>query len=391
MKILWVTGWYPNQNAPYEGDFIQRQAHAASLFHDIYVLYVHFSDNNLPNSGEVKINDHLVESRTFFSYKKGIFNQLNLIKRLIYFIQYRKQFKNYLKRFGLPDLIHIHIPLRLSLFGLWIKHQYKIPVVVSEHWGLYDKSVPYNIFHQSFLKKFFLRSFLRSADRIISVSRYLGETMKNFAKINTYAVINNVVDTSLFCQLQNEQNPLKTIVHISNMDEVKNPRGILQVMSLTLQKTNNVRFIIVGAKSDAFEIAAQKMDIDLNHIQFVGEIPYHKVAEYLQKSHGLFMFSIAETFSCVTAEALCCGIPVAAVDNSAFPELINESNGLLSKDFNVNAMTQTLLDIINKEDWDHKKISAEATAKFSYAQIGKEIGLTYEQVTTAFYKKNYPQ
>ena len=39
-KILWLCSWYPNRTDPYDGDFIQRHARAASLFHDIQVIRV---------------------------------------------------------------------------------------------------------------------------------------------------------------------------------------------------------------------------------------------------------------------------------------------------------------------------------------------------------------
>ena len=39
-KILWLVSWYPNRNDRFTGDFIQRHARAAAVYHDIYVLYV---------------------------------------------------------------------------------------------------------------------------------------------------------------------------------------------------------------------------------------------------------------------------------------------------------------------------------------------------------------
>jgi glycosyltransferase involved in cell wall biosynthesis len=389
MKILWVTGWYPNQNAPYEGDFIQRQARSASLFHSIYVLYVSLSRDNSDQLQEKKVNDHLVESVFSASMPGGILTKLNIVKQILYFIHYKKRFNDYMKRFGRPDIIHVHIPLKLSLFGLWIKYIYNIPVIVSEHWGIYDSSVPDNIYHKSFLKRYLLRTFLRKADMIISVSHYLGEGIKGFAGLHSYRVINNVVDTSLFSYKYHEDDAVKTIVHISDMHEVKNPLGVLQVICQTLHKRSDVKFIIIGVKSDKFENMARKMGINQNHIHFIGEIPYDQVAGYLQKCNGLLMFSMAETFSCVTAEALCCGIPVAAINTTAFPELINDTNGVLSNEFNVGAMTDALLKLLDNSSWKHEQISADAVSKYSYTHVGKDISLLYEKVLSNYHTYNH--
>ena len=39
-NILWLTSWYPNRLAPFDGDFIQRHAQAVALLHKIEVLFV---------------------------------------------------------------------------------------------------------------------------------------------------------------------------------------------------------------------------------------------------------------------------------------------------------------------------------------------------------------
>jgi len=40
MKVLWLTSWYPNDLDKWNGDFIQRQAHAAALYGNITVIHV---------------------------------------------------------------------------------------------------------------------------------------------------------------------------------------------------------------------------------------------------------------------------------------------------------------------------------------------------------------
>jgi len=40
MKLLWLTGWYPNKTEPYAGDFIQRHAAAVALYHEVEVIHL---------------------------------------------------------------------------------------------------------------------------------------------------------------------------------------------------------------------------------------------------------------------------------------------------------------------------------------------------------------
>jgi glycosyltransferase involved in cell wall biosynthesis len=380
MKILWITGWYPNKNAPYEGDFIQRQARAASLFEHIDVLYVNISENNSGSLQEEMTNENLVETRFYASSSWGVLRKLNVLRQGMYFFYCKRIFKEYIKKFGKPDIVHIHVPLKLSLIGLWIKRNYKIPVVVSEHWGIYDSSIPDSIYHQSFFKRYILRSFLRSVDAIIAVSHYLGQGILKFANVKSFQVINNVVDAEIFNYRNHIPDKFKTVVHISDMNEIKNPTGILQVIKIVTQKRKDTRFLIIGVKSDKYEKMANEMGIDPSHLLFINEIPYSQVANYLQNSNALLMFSLAETFSCVTAEALCCGVPVAAVNRAAFSELINEQNGVLANEFNANSLANALLVLLENSKWDHKKIAADAILKYAYEKVGKDISVLYKQI-----------
>ena len=39
-SILWLASWYPNELAPFDGDFIQRHAQSVSILHMVEVLHV---------------------------------------------------------------------------------------------------------------------------------------------------------------------------------------------------------------------------------------------------------------------------------------------------------------------------------------------------------------
>ncbi len=53
-----------------------------------------------------------------------------------------------------------------------------------------------------------------------------------------------------------------------------------------------------------------------------------------------------ETFGLVTAEALSCGTPVALYNNTALPELIDETCGVLAEDGNEDAMVRAVCEIL---------------------------------------------
>src|SRR5687767_13573545 len=74
-KILWLCSWYPNKTEPYNGDFIQRHAEAASLFNDIHVIHVAGSaQGSLQQNSEEEISrkegltEHLIYFRRSTSF-----------------------------------------------------------------------------------------------------------------------------------------------------------------------------------------------------------------------------------------------------------------------------------------------------------------------------------
>jgi len=68
--VLWLASWYPNKIKPFEGDFIQRHAKAASSYIPVTVFYVCQSgpgaDGN-EDSYVVYNNGNLTEVVIFFS------------------------------------------------------------------------------------------------------------------------------------------------------------------------------------------------------------------------------------------------------------------------------------------------------------------------------------
>lgn len=73
-KILWLCSWYPNRTDPFDGDFIQRHARAAALYHDIQVIRVVADSALAPGVVETERTDqaHLSEQIIYLGKGKGL-------------------------------------------------------------------------------------------------------------------------------------------------------------------------------------------------------------------------------------------------------------------------------------------------------------------------------
>src|SRR5262245_35962249 len=91
-KILWLCSWYPGKTEPFNGDFIQRHAQAASLYNDIYVVHVTGDTSGLikTTTTEIKeengLTEHIVyykKSGTAWGRFAGHYQLLSLYKNAI--------------------------------------------------------------------------------------------------------------------------------------------------------------------------------------------------------------------------------------------------------------------------------------------------------------------
>src|SRR5690348_16524225 len=56
-NILFLPSWFPNRLSPFNGDFVERHARAASLYNRITVLYIVKNTDRSPNTSANRGND----------------------------------------------------------------------------------------------------------------------------------------------------------------------------------------------------------------------------------------------------------------------------------------------------------------------------------------------
>ena len=281
---------------------------------------------------------------------------------------------------GKPDLVHVHIPYKAGLLGIWLKKRYKIPFIVSEHWGIYNKIVNDNYEKQNFFFKRIVSKTFHEANCWVSVSNYLSDGVKKMVFDGGFEIIPNTVDTGLFYFKLKDQGKFR-FIHVSNMVTLKNAEGILRAFKSFCKNNSSAELVMVGDnRKDIREFAAKLFSE--GKVKFRGEIPYQQVAKEMQDSNCLILFSDIENSPCVIGEALCCGVPVIATNVGGIPELVNEENGLLVEPGDEEGLASVMEKMIEQySSFDRKKITNAATAKFSYQKIGKEFDLLYQKET----------
>jgi glycosyltransferase involved in cell wall biosynthesis len=230
----------------------------------------------------------------------------------------------------------------------------------------------------SYFKKFIRRSFKHAAESV-SVSRYLAEGVNRLAGPAKFSIIPNATDTGLFYYKEREQGIFR-FIHVSNMVPLKNAEGILRAFKLLLDEGIKAELLMVGNPDDSMPNYAITTGLTNEQVRFTGEIPYTAVAEKMQESDCLLLYSNIENSPCVIGEALCCGLPVIATNVGGIPEITDSSNSLLTEPGNDSAFAGRMKEMIeNYTVYDRKKIAEAAKDRFSYDVIGKQFDDLYER------------
>jgi len=384
MKVLWLASIYPSKLFPYDGDFIQRHARATSLYCEVEVLHI-VKDKNGSLTDDVKeiVNtDGLLTERII--YYKPFKSSIKILDRFLSSLKYKRlsraAIKKYISQNGKPDLFHLHIAMKAGLTALWSKRKYKIPFLLTEHWGGYlNEAVP-NISDYNFVYQYYWKKIITGAAASSFVSGYLMHCIvKKYNTRNTF-VIPNVVDTGIFFSAEKQTADKIRFIHISTMVYQKNAEAILQALALLKDEFEFEMFlygpITLIQKQLIAELGLQ------DKVLLKGEVPQKELAKSMQQCDALILYSRFETFGCVLIEANACGIPVIVSDLEVFHEIIEEGvNGIFVKKENPEALAEKLREFVKQKNKFDKNLIARNTAeKYNYKEIGQQFINLYNNV-----------
>lgn len=368
--ILYLPSWFPSRKDPYPGDFIKRHAEAASLYNRITIFFTAVDDEiKQPEIAEEKINENLSIYVFYYPSKKGVLSPvINGFKR---FAALRKMYD---KVFGNspPDLVHVHVAYPAGLFALYLKKRKGLQYIISEHDGIYMPG--YDNYHvPGQFENRMVPVIYKNAKKVHAVSKSLGDALVNLKFVNDPPIIiPNVVNAEVFKYRRKERSGVFNFIHVSSLINQKNPEGMLAALSLVKQNRADFVLRIIGPENKRFRKLAKELSVE-KEVVFMGEIPYSEVADQVSKSDAMIHFTRYESFGCVIAESLCCGVPVIVSDLGVTRELITDRvNGLLVKENDVNDLADKILYFMtNNFHIREQQVAEENQQKFNYQRVGK--------------------
>lgn len=382
MKVIFVTRGWPTTTDPMSGNFEAVQAKAlAKRGIDVTVLYL-----------RKKSFAHIFELKAVVCKKEEGINVLSKTvsltelpgvgitknNRIDLWLRQRafcRLYEYYKKIFGDADLIHAHF-INQACDCKKVLEKYYVPFVITEHWSKMNQaSLDGNLA--------ILSEGYKWADKVISVSEALGESLKKKFGVDC-TVIYNMVPDHFF----NKENPINALndtkafrfISVGSLVAIKNFDIIIRALrkSRYLEKCE---LNIVGSGPNNDNLRQLIVELGLtNKVFLLGRKTPEEVCKLMAASDCFILTSRSETFGIVYIEAMAKGKPVIATTCGGPESFVNKSNGILIPTEDVEATTRAMDYMVeNIDKYDSEAISRYCYENFSEEYITKKIIDVYHE------------
>ncbi|WP_078123645.1 glycosyltransferase [Leptospira alexanderi] len=302
--------------------------------------------------------------------------------------------KRVIKEFE-PDLVHIHTPGLLGLYGINATEKYGIPTIGTYHTLMSEQDMYLSFYRLLKLDKLFLKvsksdkklkmkdlskiekfdkfnirkkvilkisnNIYERCDLIISPSHLIEKQLREFGLKTKIAVISNGLDLTSFKGSIKQLTSAPKLLHVGRISYEKNCDVILNAFKLIHDEIPDSTLTIIGdgPALPSLKVQAQNLGVE-NAVIFTGFMKREQLPEEYPKYDLFLTASTMETQGLVILESIACGLPAVGVDSFAIPELIHDGkNGYIAKPFDVKGIAEKAVAIL-KDPPLYEKFSKES-------------------------------
>ena len=297
--ILILSSWYPSEKRPFLGNYIQQYANSASKEYEITAIILEQNNERDNQFSEVQINGNFREIRFFYSRSIFGLSKIRVHKRAIAYA------KTSLSK---VDVLHVNVGLTNWWHFIKFKRALAVPMLYSEHGSFYLSD---NFKQLSIYQKLGLKKLIQSSSKTTAVSEILAVEMEKNGNKGVQIIGNSLPNTWQNLPISNPKNRPYSFLHISTLDRLKNPMGILKAVLLLKEKgIVDFQLTILSEESSA-ELERFVVSNKLcEYVRFLGAHEHDELPDIYSQNHCFVLNSNYETFSIVLAEAMFFGLHI---------------------------------------------------------------------------------
>lgn len=228
------------------------------------------------------------------------------------------------------DVVHAHTGLPDGLASARLAQSLGLPLIVTEH----DRSLRYRLVEQPDVRAAY-RRLLNEADATVAVSGHFKALISSLAGVGHEAmgVISNPVPAAFFAEPLDRPRDEHELLYVGGRKENKGMPVLLEAFAEVHAARPDVHLRLIG-RSDSPQEEARWHDLAAElgvaaDVSFDPPVGRTSVARAMARSALLVQPSPFESFGMIVAEALACGLPVAAT-RSGVEEILGD-DGLLGE------------------------------------------------------------
>ncbi len=350
MNILLVPSVFPTKRELWPGLYVYEYARSLALRHNVTVVYP--QQLGSPRVGDTPFfTDELLEPRIrLINYT---YSHLSKSWILSYLAAFRKVWRRIHREWEI-DIIFAHIVVPAGLSAVMLRSFFRIPVVLTEHWGPVAAWVEEAPASQKKLQYRALKYAYRKADYLTAVSESLAGEIKDVFGVSVDGKLDYPIDCQLFhpqAEPLTEAAPRVLCVTRGHYDPRKGVPNLLAAWEIVSRRTNGSVFLdIVGPDVEQLIPQIEALGISQT-IRLLPWRPASELAPLMRISALVVIPSRYETFGRSGAEALASGVPVVATRCGGSEEYVEEGTGLLVPTENPDALAEGILAGLKRSDF----------------------------------------
>lgn len=297
------------------------------------------------------------------------------------------------------DIIHTHTEFSMLFQAAVVSKRYKIPMVHTLH-TMYDEYIHYIPFLEYFSAnaiKMLFKIICKNSEALIAPSQKAKDFLLRYGAYKPVKVIPNGINLEKFYEAKNEDHEEikrfryrfniddddKVLIFVGRLGKEKGIDTLLYILNKLVKVDKKIKLLLVGdgPEKENLKDLSKELDIMKNTI-FAGYLHWpDEVRTAYNASDLALIASSTESFGLVVLEAMACGLPVVAIKDPSFLNLIYDNeNGFLCE--NAEEMAERTKKLILKpEKYGEMKQKARKTAeKFSVQQNATRTFNLYKEI-----------